>query len=108
MSKKLLLLILLPFTLLACKGNPVLGTWIASSAMGSTTMTFKADNTFEAKAGTVTFLSGKYEVKGTEVDLTPSQAGGVSMNGVTGGPAQATLSADGKSLSLGPVTYTKQ
>ena len=80
--------------------------------MGNVTFTFKSDKTFtETMPGVTTanVMSGTYEVKDKEVDLTMTNFGGVTMP--KGSPDQtqaATLSDDGKQLTIGPVTLTKQ
>jgi len=108
MSKKVLLCFFAMFVLLGCKGNPVVGDWTATSPMGSTTLSFHADKTFDGKIGTTNFLHGSYEVDGKTIKMTATQMGGTTIPGAPDSGQNATLSDDGKSINMGGVNFVKQ
>ncbi len=97
------------FVLLGCKGNPMVGDWTATTPVGSTTLTFKADKTFEGKMGGTTIMNGTYAVEGKNVTMKATNVGAMSVpNSTTDSGQTATLSDDGKSLNMSGVSFTKQ
>ena len=110
MNKKILL-VLLPFALIGCKGNPVVGTWTANGPMGSVSVTFKADKTFQESLPGLSsgaIMSGTYEVKDKEVDMKLTNMGGTAVPTAGQESQPATLSGDGKTLTVAGVSLTKQ
>lgn len=112
MSKKLFIALLLPFAILGCKGNPVVGTWTASgaAASGAGSLTFKGDKTFEASlpGATTPMLTGTYEVKDKEVDMTMAQMAGQPIPKADQQVVPGTLSDDGKQMTFQGATFIKQ
>ena len=86
----------------------MVGDWVASSPMGSTTLSFHADKTFDGKIGTASFMHGSYEVDGKNVKMNATQVGGTTVPGMPDSGQTATLSDDGKSLNMGGVSFVKQ
>ena len=113
MFKKLLILISLPLLLIGCSSNPAVGTWTASGAMGSVTMTLKSDKTFattmNVNGNTAPFASGTYEVNGKQITLKTSQVGATQLPSMAANNDTGTISDDGKTLSLSSgINFTKQ
>jgi hypothetical protein len=110
MSKKLLLVLLSLFVVLGC-GKSVVGTYSASSPAGNVELDVKGDKTFEAKSGpgATPVFSGTWEQKDKSLVMTMTKFGGTDVPAGTPNQTEtATISDDGKQISVQGMSFTKQ
>jgi len=110
MNKWLVFVALVSVSLVGCGSNPAVGTWKGSQAGITASITINADKTFEAKVGDAkeASLSGTWEAKDKEISLNATKAGGIELPKEAQKPQTATLSDDGKSITMDGVSLTKQ
>ncbi len=107
MGKKLALALLVVFSLLDCKHNRAIGTW-ATKGPNAWVVTFNPDKTFQVSNGKdKPFASGTYEVDGNQVTTT-NKVGDAGKPTLFTINISGTISDDGKTLTVGTGTFTKQ
>jgi|GEM_PF-6268031 len=109
--RHLLLAIATLVFLVGCGSSPVVGTWttkLPNDKMGS--MTFKGDKTFELTMEGLKdpAASGTWELKDKVITMTGTKTNGTDIPPAAQKPETATLSEDGKSITIMGLAFNKK
>ncbi len=108
------LALLLVIALCGCGKDLLVGTWIPQAPPNSpdvpSSMTFKADKTFEVKmtSSESAAISGTWELKDKEVSVKALKIAGMDIPANAQKPETAQLSDDGKRMTIQGVSFVKQ